>query len=296
MWVAKDHYAIEDMDFSIRSTDVEFLELVRGYLGRFRVDDGPDGLTFQVDCGESRVLPGGKVLRPAANLFVGGLRIYCGPRWQDMAGRLIDGLRDLLTTHTNEFVRLRAVGVVVNGRAWILPSAPDPHLPALAALLTRSGAGYLGDEIVKLDPILRHVHGIPLPILVDVSDLGHFPEVGGRPRRAGRIEGDQSRDMDARTPRRPIPLEDLGGRESPPVELGRIVFPVFRLGDVTRFEPVAASEAVFLLMEAVLNAHVWGERALLLARDLVETVPVERLVIGSIPEAADLLMGEGVPA
>jgi hypothetical protein len=44
-------------------------------------------------------------------------------------------------------------------------------------------------------------------------------------------------------------------------------------------------------MEAMLNAHVWGDRALILARDLVETVPVQRLVMGSIPEGAELLMG-----
>jgi hypothetical protein len=44
-------------------------------------------------------------------------------------------------------------------------------------------------------------------------------------------------------------------------------------------------------MEAMLNAHVWGDRALILARRLVEATPVQRLVIGSIPEAADLLMG-----
>jgi hypothetical protein len=35
---------------------------------------------------------------------------------------------------------------------------------------------------------------------------------------------------------------------------------------------------------------------MLFARDLVETVPVERLVIGSVAEAADLLMRRGVAA
>jgi hypothetical protein len=287
---------IEDMEFSIRSTDVEFLELVRGYLGPFRVDDGVDGITFQVDCGEPRVLPGGKIMRSTANLFVGGLRIYCGPRWEDMAGRLIGGVRDMLTTHANEFVRVRAVGAVVDGKAVILPSAPDPHLPTLAALLARSGAGYLGDEMVKLDPILLQVHGIPLPILVDVADLGHLPETGGRARRSARIAGDETEDPDARTPRRAVPLAVLGADASPPADLARIVFPSFRPGEETRFEGIAASEAVFRILEAVLNAHIWGERAMLFARDLVETVPVERLVIGSVAEAADLLMRRGVAA
>jgi hypothetical protein len=296
VWVAKDHYAIEDMEFSIRSTDEDFLELVRGYLGVHRVDDGPDGIPFQVDAGRSKTLPGGRVVRQTSNLFAGGLRIYCGPRWEDMAGRLIAGVRDMLTTHANEFVRLRAVGAVVDGRATILPSAPNPHLPALAALLARAGAGYLGDETVKLDPILRKVHGIPLPILVDVSDMGYFPELKVRARRSTRIEGDQSEDLDARTPRRPVPVEQVGGHPSTPAELGRIVFPTFRPDEETRLEPMASSEALFRLVEAMLNPHVWGERGMLLARDLVDTVPVERIVVGSIPEAAELLLADPVRA
>jgi hypothetical protein len=213
-----------------------------------------------------------------------------------MAGRLIGGVRDMLTTHANEFVRVRAVGAVVDGKAVILPSAPDPHLPTLAALLARSGAGYLGDEMIKLDPILLQVHGIPLPILVDVADLGHLPETGGRARRSARIAGDETEDPDARTPRRAVPLAVLGADASPPADLARIVFPSFRPGEETRFEGIAASEAVFRILEAVLNAHIWGERAMLFARDLVETVPVERLVIGSVAEAADLLMRRGVAA
>jgi hypothetical protein len=296
VWVAKDHYAIEDMEFSIRSTDVEFLELVRGSIGGFRVDAGPEEIVFQVDCGQRRVLPGGKVLRPTANLFSGGVRIYCGPRWDDMVGRLIGGVRDMLTTHANEFVRIRAAGVAIGGKAVILPSPPNPHLPALAALLARAGAGYLGDEVIKLDPVLRRVYGIPLPILVDVSDLDHFPEVKTRKRRAARIEGDQSEDVDSRTPRRAIPLDTLGGHASAPVELRRIVFPLFRPGQETRLEPLASSEAVFRILEVVLNPHIWGERAMLLARDVVETIPVDRMVVGSIPDAADMLMREGAPA
>ena len=86
-------------------------------------------------------------------------------------------------------------------------------------------------------------------------------------------------------------MDILGGHHAAPADLGWIVLPVFRAGEETRLEPVPGAEAVFKLMEAMLNAHVWGDRALILARDLVETVPVQRLVIGSIPEAAELLIG-----
>ena len=92
--------------FSVRSTDEDFLELLRGYLGPFQVPEGTEDAIFQVDCGATRDLPGGKVVRPTANLFMGSLRIFCGPRWEDMAGRLIGGVRDLVTTRADETVRL----------------------------------------------------------------------------------------------------------------------------------------------------------------------------------------------
>jgi hypothetical protein len=236
------------------------------------------------------VLPGGKRLRPTANLYVGGIRIFCGPRWEDMAGRLISGVRDLLTTRSNEFVWLRAAGVVIGGRGLILPSAPNPHLPALAALLARAGAGYLGDEVMKFDPILRQVHGVSLPLLVDVADLGYFPELGGRARRILRGAVWEDTTSDSRTPRRPIPVNSLGGHGASPTHLGRITFPVFAPGEETRLEPIAGADAVFRLMQAVLNAHIWTDRAMILARDLVETVPVNQLIVGAVPDAADLLM------
>jgi hypothetical protein len=293
VWVVKDHYAVEGTQFSVRSTDEDFLELLNGYLGDRRVpdpDEEKDETIFQVDCGATRTLPGGTVVRPTANLFIGSLRIFCGPRWEDMAGKLIAGVRDLATARADEAVRLRAVGAVIGDRAAILPSEPNRHLPALSAALTRAGAGYLGDELVKLDPILRRVSGIGLPILVDVADLDLFPEANARARRV-KVEEQGEVGRDSRTPRRAVPVDVLGGHHADPAELGWIVVPAFRPGEETRFEPVPGAEAVFKLMEAMLNAHVWGDRALILARDLVETVPVQRLVIGSIPEAAELLMG-----
>jgi hypothetical protein len=291
VWVAKDHYAVEGMELSVRSTDESFLELVRGYLGPFRIEEGSDDeASFQVDCGTPQTLPGGKVMRPTANMYLGRLRIFCGPRWEEMAGRLIGGIRDLVTTHQDEVIRIRAAGGVVGGKAVILPSGPNPHLSALAGALTRAGAPLLGDELVKLDPILRRVSGLSLPILVDVSDLDLFPELHARSRRAP--PGDDDERIDSRTPRHPVPVEALGGEHATgPVDLGWIVFPVFAPGEETRFEPVTKAEALFRLMEAVLNGHVWGERALILAKELVEMVPVSRIVVGSVEDAAELLTG-----
>ncbi len=282
---------MEGLEFSVAATETGFLDLFRSYLGTFRVHEGPEAILYQADCGCPKVLPGGKILKGTSHLYVGSLRIFSGPRWENMAGRLIGSLRDMATANSNEFIRLRAAGVVVDGEALILPSVPDPHLPAIAALLVRAGAEYLGDEIVNLDPVLRRIHGIRLPILLDASDLKYFSDLSDEraPRQPRRVGADPGR-PDARTLRRPVTLEELGGRRGSPAPVGRIVFPSVRPGATPALEPVTKAEGAFRLMEAVLNSHIWTDRALIVIRELVETVPVARLVIESPPEAVDLLM------
>lgn len=278
------------MAFTVRSTDERFLELLRRYLLEFRVDDGPDDYLYQADCGKERVLPGGKVVRGKAFLYLGSLRIYGGALWEEMAGRLISSVRDLVTAHSNEFLRVRAVGVEVGGAATILPSAPNPHLPALAAMLVRAGARYLGDETVNIDPVLHRVHGLRLPLLLDTRDLVHFPELP-RPRGRSRLP-DAPEKLGAKTPRVPVRLGDLAGGDgvAGPSPLRGIVFPEFRPGARTELRPLGASEGLFQFVEAALNLHIWTDRGLVLMRQLLEEAGVRRLVVGSLPEAADLLL------
>ena len=97
-------------------------------------------------------------------------------------------------------------------------------------------------------------------------------------------------------------VEDLGGAEAEPSALGWIVFPFFDEGAETRLEPAGGAEAVFRFTESLLNLHAWGHRALILIRELLDAVPVSRLVIGSAEDAADLVFSaapniiEGVSA
>jgi hypothetical protein len=250
------------------------------------VSEGPEHTVYSADCGESRVLPGGKQVRGIANLFLGGLRIFRGGSWEEMAGRLIGSLRDQVTADSNEFIRVRAGGAVLDGRAVMLPSTPEPHLPALVASLVRAGAPYLGDEIVNVDPVLGRLHGISLPLLIDAGDIAHFPEL-----RSGRVRSRRREavDLGAKGPRWPLPLDELGGTEASPTPLGWIVFPSFRPGAPTRFEPMGKSEALFAFTEALLNLHIWTERALTLVQRLLDGAWAGRLVVGSLEEAAHLI-------
>jgi hypothetical protein len=281
---------VEGLGFTVRATDQTFLELLRAYLSEFRVERTDAVNHFSADVGADTTLPGGKVIRGKSRLYIGALKIFEGTERDEMAGRIISGVRDLATQHSNEFVRIRAGGVVVEDRALLMPSVPEPHLPALVASMVSRGAGYLGDELVSIDPVLRQVHGSLLPLLVDTEDIGLFPDVGRRPgrQRLGLLK-DPDR-VGARTPRRPVRVEELSGASSGPTPPGRIVFPTFRPGRPTEMQDIGAAEALFGFTQAVLNLHVWADRALVVMRDLLSSIPPARLVVGSIPEAADLLL------
>jgi hypothetical protein len=242
---------------------------------------------FSAVCGEERILPGGKRIRPKGTLYVNGLPLYSGSNEDEMAGRLLSVVRDISSGMVDQFIRLRATGLVGRqGTAIVMPSVPEPHLPALAGLMVRAGSSYLGDEVVHVDPVLENVHPIVTPLLIDSDDIATFPELGREPSRGRRVVG-----VDANTPRRPVAPEELGGHRAGPSPLERLVFPQFRSGETTRLESMPTAEAIFTIANAVLNMHVWGDRALVLADRLVRSRLPERLVIGSIEEAASLLTG-----
>lgn len=271
-------------------TDAAFLPLLRRYLGDHIVAEAdgeePENV-YLVDAGSERKLPGGKTLRPLASLYLGRLLIFKGGSWEELVGRLISSVRDMMTAHANEFVRIRAGGVALDGGALLLPSLPEPHLSALVGLLVNRGGRYLGDESVAIDPVLGLVHGLPLPLLVDSSDLGLFPSLGVRPRK---IRAEQRERLGARTPRRPVAPTELDGRSASPAPPKWVVFPSFAPGEPTRFEPVGESDGVFRLLQSVLNLHAWGDRALIVMQRVLSTSSVGRLVVGDPNRAADHLV------
>lgn len=69
-----------------------------------------------------------------------------------------------------------------------------------------------------------------------------------------------------------------------------LVFPSFDQGTETRIEAAGGAEQLFAMSAASLNLDIWTDRGLLFFRDLLETTPVSRLQIGSVPDAAELLM------
>ena len=275
------------MDFAVRTTDVRFLDVLRRYLGRYLVDDGPEDIMFSSDCGVAKTLPGGKSTRPKMRLYFQAILIFSGTVMEEMAGRLISGVRDWTNNQSNEFLRVRAGGVVLDGRSLLLPSGPEPRLASLVAALVQAGAGYVGDEIVNLDPVMRRAHGTGLPLLLDALDSRSFPELATSPSKPAR---------GANPPRRlwPVRLEDLNGSAADPVEPGWIVFPTFDPGARTEYRPLGKAEAVFRFAQAGLNTHIWEDRALVLMSELLEGAYTGELIVGDVREGARWLL-ESLP-
>jgi hypothetical protein len=262
--------------------------VLRRYLGPHQVDEGPDDILFSADCGIERQVAGRAQVVSLKRLFFGSTLIYRGRSMHELSARLISGIRDWTNSQSNEYFRLRAGAVAIDGGALMLPSAPSADLAALVGLLVRGGgAGYIGDEIANVDPILRRVHGLGLPLLIDGARMPLFPEIVAEPTRPRRRRGGEL-PVQAR-PRWPVLLADLDGVAAAPTKIQWIVFPEFMAGEPTRLEPITKAEAVFRLAEAALNVHIWTDRAFPLMKDLLDDNLVGRLVIGDLQQGADWL-------
>lgn len=261
------------------------LELLRGYIGRYLVDESFDDLVYSASVGADRKLAGGKIAQGVGSLYINYVRIFRGIGMDEMAAALIASIRDAGESEHNEFVRLRAGGVAFDGETVLLPSAPEPHLSGLTAMLARGGGAAFGDEMVKIDPVERRVYPLDLPALIDTADVAQIPGVSRTVARRGR----RARYVEAMTPRAPVMWEELGARLATPSRPTWIVFPVFSPGAETELRPIGGAESLFRFSQSALNMHVWGDRMLILMRELLETSAVAELVVGSLRDAADML-------
>ncbi len=273
----------------MRSTDAAFVAFIDSYLARF-ISANPleEPVILSADTGVAKTLPGGMNVEPKLTLYFGTTAIYRGFSRLEMAGRLIRFIRNNGLRFKNDFIRLDAGSVVVDGTGVLLLGGRDHRVAALSATLVANGASLLGDDATLWDPVDRLMYPTGLPITLEV-DLAHaaFPGLVPAPRRRRR-RGDDA------VPRVwPVPLrpDDLGGvAASDPAAIKRVLIVEFRDAGPTTLEPIGLTESVFTASRSVTNLEVWGERSLIALRELFERVPLVRLVTSSIGEAADVVL------
>ena len=258
-------------------------------MGHLQVPATGEVPLLSADLGIERALPGGKVIPGKRTLYFGYMAIYRGRGDLEMLARLVTFVRGLATERSNEFVRVRAGAVEIAGRGVLLPAPDDLRMTALIAILVRDGAEQVADDLTRIDPVMHRLHPLPLPLLVDADHLELFPELARVPQRR-RTRG-LTELLRRAMHRQPISVDELQGEmASEPVPIDWIVFPKFEPGAQTRLEPFGGAAALFTFAETRLNLHIWGDRALALMRDLLNEAAVSRLTVGSIPDAARLLL------
>lgn len=273
----------------MRSTDPGLLDVLRRALGGQLIERPEIGevyYQFSADCGAELTGAAGLRARRVGSLYLNTLRLFRARGFDEMVGRFVSSLRDIATFGQDQFVRVRGGAVAFDDAVLVLPSEPQPHLPGLVTHLIRRGARYLGDEVVQIEPVLRRVHPLSIPLLLAIEDLPDFPEIEREPATSHRSEDREG----LRQIRYAVLPQEVGGSWGEPASPTRVVFPRFEPGGETRFEPIGSAEALFAFAQAGLNFHVWGDRALIVGRELLSSVPVSALRIGSMSQAADLLL------
>lgn len=161
--------------------------------------------------------------------------------------------------------------------AVLLPGVSNAGKSTLVTGLVESGLDYLSDEAVLLD-----AHGVlwPYPKAIDL-DPGSWPVLSHLAPDADRAELHQKRWH--------LPPDRI--RASPtsgPAPVAVIVAPRYEEGATPHLEPLPPEEAVALVLE---QAFHLGEHpgALAQVTSLVESVPVRRLISGSLDGAVALV-------
>lgn len=181
-----------------------------------------------------------------------------------------------IVMETSTMLVLHAGAVASEVGTLLLPGPSGTGKSTLTAALLKSGAQYLSDDAVGIQPETLNVCSFPKPIGLSVSS-----------RRALGLETDEA---DQITPRTFRPDGRHSQRGSCGGELS-IVLPTFTEGASTVLgEPVPPLDALRLLAPHATNLAVAGQRAFDTLVALAKGVPTRRLVHGDALAAARLLV------
>ena len=180
-----------------------------------------------------------------------------------------------------DFLLIHAGSVSVDGRAVLVPAEMDTGKSTLVTALLHAGATYLSDELGAIDPVTRKIYPYPKRITLDQEALRFFPGLEER-------LGDRTGAM-ATLLQRYVRAEDCGSSIAGPAPLGAVVFPTADRDGPPRLEPIAASEAAWLLASNARNLYRYADRGVLMLGEICAAASSYRLSGGTPGERADLL-------
>ncbi len=201
-----------------------------------------------------------------------------GPRISETFASPQDLLKDLspilgrFAMSTTTVLVLHAGAVVTDAGLLILPGASGAGKSTLTGALLRSGAQYLSDDAVGIQPDTWRACAFPKPL-----------SLSARSREALDLGTTQDDHVD---PRQLAPHQSRPLREADGDRLG-IVLPTYAEGIEPRMtEPVAPLEALRLLAPHATNLAFAGQRAFETLISLAREAPTQQLFHGDAVEAA----------
>jgi hypothetical protein len=174
-------------------------------------------------------------------------------------------------------VAVHAAAVSRDGRAVIMPAAPDSGKTTLSAGLTRAGFAFLGDEVTLVDPATGWAHPFLRPLLIEPPSMAVLP---------GLLSELPSEHETFRHIRYQVSAEDLRrGSTGAPCPISYVVLPAYRSGSATRLRPVSRAAALMRLWEQTFNRARMGGTGITTLAEVVGGAECFELPIGDLQEA-----------
>jgi hypothetical protein len=206
-----------------------------------------------------------------------GRVIRTGPP-RELLNYAVWDIHTLAHKRTRDFLLLHAGAVVRDGRAVLLPAAPESGKSSLVIALLKAGFDYLSDELGAIDPLSRWLHPFPKRISVTPGSLDFFPGL------ADRLE-DQA-GLGSGLLKRYVRPEDVDAAVGSPAPVGMVVFPTSDHRGAPRLTRLSRAEAVHRMIANSFNVAIYDQRGLVLLSRIAWEAPAFQLDGGTPEERA----------
>jgi hypothetical protein len=271
-------YRALDYSFGLRSEDVRFGHVFEQLYEGCAAHGVPETWYEVVHNGRSR---------SDRELFVDGVRVagLSDPSW--LLGYLMWHVNhEVIARSTAPYVLLHAAAATIDGRAVLLPGAPEAGKTTLVTGLVREGAGYLTDEAVALDPDTLEVVPYAKPVSLDRGAWELFPDLAPRGDLAVHCREQW------RIPPEAIRSDAVVGPSRP----GLIVFPSYVAGSETAVERLRRPQALLELLRSTFGFHDHPRRNLRLLTRMLADVPAFTVRSGELAGACQAVKELAAPS
>lgn len=185
----------------------------------------------------------------------------------------------LVSTESARLLQIHASAVTIDGAAVVLPAVMNSGKSTLAAALVASGAGYLTDEAVALDPDTGLILPYPKAITLDPGSWPLFPDLEPPVQRSLPELAHAKWYVD--------PSSIRADAIAPATAPSALVFPTYDPTRAGALEPLAPVDAAAELARHCFNLRALGQAGVDLVARLASSLPAAALTVRDLQEGVD---------